>query len=72
MRNTQQGKSGRGAEQQDDDEALLSSLGVTAADPVDIERTLLAQVSCVPLCFARGVVGCFSVALSRRVFYMGK
>lgn len=33
-----------GAPETEDDAALLSTLGVTAANPVDIERTLLAEV----------------------------
>ncbi len=40
------GSSGDGLleKQEQQDEALLSSLGVTSANPEDIERTLLAQV----------------------------
>lgn len=33
-----------GSQEAQDDAALLSTLGVTAANPDDIERTLLAQV----------------------------
>lgn len=33
-----------GAPEAEDDAALLSTLGVTAANPVEIERTLLAEV----------------------------
>lgn len=43
---------GRGTakEVEDDEAALLSTLGVTAANPDDIERTLLAQVSAIVSC----------------------
>jgi hypothetical protein len=47
----ERGRATGGSQEVQDDAALLSTLGVTSANPDDIERTLLAQV-CPSLSFA--------------------